>query len=102
MALDYEKFPFCTEFYQVEKVIEVVVLIRGEAKTVRIEALLHPAMNAYKINSFVWHEADGNRFWVDYELPWVMQRSADSALDHALGFLRDRCDAPTVSAGDHS
>ena len=100
MSLDYMNFPFCTEFCQVEKVIEVVVRIRGEAKTVRIEALFNPAMNGYKINSFIWHEANGNRFWVDYELPWVMQRSAESALDHALGFLRDRCDAPTVSVGE--
>ena len=101
MALDYEKFPFCTEFYQVAKVIEVVVQIRGEAKTVRIEALFHPAMNGYKINSFVWARGGRQPVLGRLRITWVMQRSAESALDHALGFLRDRCDAPTVSAGDH-
>ena len=99
MALDYSKFPFCTEFCQVEKVIEVVVQIQGEAETVRIEALFNPAMNGYKINSYVWRDLEGRKLWADYELPWVMQRSADSALDHALGFLRDRCDSPSLSGG---
>ena len=93
MALDYANFRFCTEFYQVEKVIELVVQINGETKIVRIEALFNPSMNGYKINSYLWHEIQGNKLWVEYELPWVMRPSADSALDHALGFLRDRCDS---------
>ena len=94
MALSYDNFPFCTDFAILEKTIEVVVWIEGVAETVRIEALFCPAIFGYKINSFRSELVQGSRVWVDYELPWVMQRSADAALDHALGFLRDRCGPP--------
>lgn len=37
--LDPKNFPSCSEFYIVEKVVEVVVLIGGEPRQIRIEAL---------------------------------------------------------------
>lgn len=97
---DDERHAFCAEFYTVEKSIEVVVLIRDEAKTVQIDALRDERAGTYSTRSSVLEhvtlqfsdrEPESRRVWVSYDLPWTNRDSADAALGQALMFLRERC-----------
>lgn len=100
---------FCSEFYTVEKSIEVVVSLQGDPEQIRIEALRDernsPAKystRAYRLEPVTLqptypktkdsHDSPPKDFqiWVDYDLPWTATNSADDALMHALGFLRER------------
>ena len=45
--LDPADYPFCSEFYIVEKSIEVVANINGEDRQIRIDALQGPAAPAH-------------------------------------------------------
>jgi hypothetical protein len=100
---------FCTEFYVVEKSIEVVVELAGETTRVRIDALRHEQNGSYKTKAYVEEavvlelaypspDDDGKiphrrYIWVDYlSLPWTNGDSADAVLSQALGFLRDACE----------
>ena len=99
---------FCSEFYTVEKSIEVVVTIRGEDETIRIDALKDELIGRYKTKAYreehvtlqpTYPQTQGAfdrqpqdyRVWVDYALPWTDRESADGALNQALDFLSDRC-----------
>jgi len=100
---------FCSEFYVVEKAIEVVVGIGGENKTIRIEALRsrsgHYSTSAYVEESVRVQPAyslPGEEsaapardvtIWVVFNLPWTDRDTADDALQQALGFLSERCDS---------
>ncbi len=100
---DPKQHNFCSEFYVVEKSIEVVVEIGGETKRVRIDALknvrnCHYSTSAYvEENITVQPTYPKNRspkdmsVWGTYDLPWTNQDSADAALQQALGFLSERC-----------
>jgi hypothetical protein len=105
--LDPSLYPFCSEFYVVEKSIEVVVTLKstGTAEEIRIDALSGTNPNVpYNTHAYIkkeitvqpkYPETSANpesiRVWVDYDLPWTNRNSADDALAQALGFLRDRC-----------
>jgi hypothetical protein len=45
--LDSADYPFCSEFYIVEKSIEVVANINGEDRQIRIDAFQGPAASAH-------------------------------------------------------
>jgi hypothetical protein len=93
--LDPEKFPSCSEFYVVEKVIEVVVTIGVEAKQIRIEALKDQKSGKYSTRGYIQDHVKleyrdvvtETTIWVPYDLPWTHRDTADGALSQALGFL---------------
>ena len=99
---------FCSEFYIVEKSIEVVVTIQQQDERIRIDALLDTKTGDYSTASYIetdvtlqptYPQTHGSfdrnpedfRIWVRYELPWTNRDSADAALNQALGFLEERC-----------
>ena len=103
--LQRDIFEFCSEFYEVEKSIEVVV--SDGLGRIRIEALRslddgHYSTTAYIQERVILQPAypriDGSpsespkeyTIWVQYTLPWTHGESADEALFQALGFLRER------------
>jgi len=103
-----EKHGFCSEFYIVEKTIEVVVTISGKTETIRIDALKEGSTGKYITRAYreahlslqpTYPESGGTldrapqdyRVWVHYDLPWTDRDTADKALDQALGFLKERC-----------
>ena len=105
---DTERHAFCSEFYIVEKSIEVVVNIGGQSEQIRIDALRNGETEVYSTNAYIWRhvtlqptypqtegtfdkEQEKTRVWADFDLPWTNRDSADAALGQALGFLRERC-----------
>ncbi len=109
--LDATRYPFCSEFYIVEKSIEVVVEIQGTTRRIRIDAL-HDLMSpdVFKTAAYIEEritvqptfpqtdeefdrEPESFTVWVSYDLPWVQTNSAEGALARALAFLSER--APT-------
>jgi len=106
--LEASKHDFCSEFYLIEKSVEVVVHIHGESETLRIEALRDLRDGHYCTRSFIqehltiqstYPQSNGNfgrkpeefRVWVSYDLPWIDRDSADGAIEQALGFLSEHC-----------
>ncbi len=98
---------FCSEFYILEKTIEVVVRIKGEDERVKIDAL-KDEMGKYSTKSYIeehvtlqptYPQTHGTfdkaprdyRIWLDYDLPWTHRNTADDALNQALWFLKERC-----------
>lgn len=105
--LERNQHAFASEFYVIEKTIEVVVNIKGENETIKIEAHHDLADGSYKTRAFIQenltlqptypqvggkfgNKPDDFRVYVDYDLPWTHRDSADEALQQALGFLRER------------
>lgn len=102
----------CTEVYEIEKTIEVVVTLKSshEPRHVRIEALRDLSNNnKYSTTAYVrenilvqptYPRSNGNfdrkhsemEIWIDYDLPCTDGDSADAVLTRALGFLRERCE----------
>ena len=99
---------FCSEFYTIEKSIEVVVTIQGQDEQIRINALREGETGKFSTRAYIERnltlqptfpqtsgsfdsDPEGFRVWVDYDLPWTNRDSADAALGQALGFLRERC-----------
>ena len=99
---------FCSEFYTIEKSIEVVVTIQGESERIRIDLLRDEETGIYSTSAYIEthftlqptypktnesfdRKPEDFRVWADYDLPWVHQDSADVALRQALGFLKERC-----------
>jgi hypothetical protein len=105
-------FPFCREFYVVEKSIEVVVTMKGDSRCVRINALHDLKQDHYCARVYIEesvflepeypaNDESGRRepasvwtAWTDF--PWTHGNSAEQALRSALSFLRERC--PTAAA----
>ncbi|MFT8246765.1 hypothetical protein [Roseomonas sp. BN140053] len=110
--LDPSAYDFCSEFYTVEKVIEVVVNIGGQARQIRIEALHGPSSTArYSTRAYIKEyltvqptypqnsegfvkKPESVSMWIAYDLPWTARSSADEALAQALGFLGECCRKP--------
>lgn len=105
---DKQRHGFCSEFYTVEKTIEVVVTIGGESETIRIDALKEGGTGEYSTKAYreehltvqpTYPQSGGSfdraardyRVWVDYDLPWTNRDSSAAALNQALGFLKERC-----------
>lgn len=108
--LDRQRYDFASEFYVIEKTIEVVVNINGQNETIKIEALHDFDDDAYKTRAFILENVTlqptypqvGGEFsngltdfqvYVSYELPWTHRPTADEALQQALGFLKERTSA---------
>lgn len=107
--LDPKKYSFCSEFYIVEKTVEVVVSINGEAKRIRIEALHAPdSITTYSTQAYIeetttiqpaYPQERGKyvrepvevELWIVYDLPWTSGNSADEVIAQALLFLEERC-----------
>ncbi len=107
--MDHSDYDFWSEFYIVEKTIEVVVHIASENRQVRIEALYGPESGTrYSTRSYIKEDVtvqptypsssegfsrkpESVSVWVSYDLPWTSRDSADDALAQALGFLSERC-----------
>jgi hypothetical protein len=98
--LNPENFPFCSEFYIVEKTIDVVISIAGRPTNVRIEALRGRSgeystrdyvETVIKLKSPSAAGSDEATIWVPYGLPWTHGHSADDVLSRALSFLSERC-----------
>ena len=104
-----EQFPFCSEFYSVERTVEVVVRVAGEPATIRIEALRGDD-GKYCTRAYIQSEITvqltypqtagafssppaSHSIWTKYELPWTERDSADEVLGQALGFLRSQVDS---------
>jgi len=107
--LNRKSYPFCNEFYTVEKSIEVVVTIQGESCSIRIDALFNLDGSKYSTRAYILEDVtaqptypqtnnvfsrkpESMRVWIKYDLPWTDRASADDALAQALGFLGERCD----------
>lgn len=103
-----ETHGFCSEFYTVEKSIEVVVTLRDGQARVRLEALKDQRTARYSTASYIEHQLtlqptypqtngcydrhpEDFRIWVAYDLPWTDGHSADQVLASALSFLGERC-----------
>jgi len=105
--LDPNKFDYVSEFYTVEKTIEVEAEVGGSGERIRIHALRHDAANPVRYSTTAEVEVpvtihpvygpDGSmdtaapreaRVWVDYSIPWTDGESADAVLNQALAFLR--------------
>lgn len=101
------KHGFCSEFYTVEKTIEVVVSISGQDQRVRIDALYDHVSGNYCTKAYIeenltvqptFPQSNGAygrapqdyQLWVGYDLPWTHRSTADDALDQALSFLEER------------
>lgn len=109
--LDPAQYQFCSEFYIVEKSIELVVTLKGSQgpSRIRIDALHSPeSPRQYSTVSYIeeditvqptYPQSQGDhssvttsvRMWIAYDLPWTDRQSADDVLKQALGFLRERC-----------
>lgn len=102
-----QNYEYCSEFYIVEKKIEVVVTIGGDPQSIRIEALHDPNSHRYSTRAYIqehitvqptYPQTNGNYnrkpkemiIWRDYDLPWTDSDSADGALTRVLGFLEER------------
>jgi hypothetical protein len=100
---------YANEFYVVGPTVDVVAKLKatGESARIRIELLKDPN-GVYSVKSYIeehitvqpTYPKEHGEFtsrpkdvlmWVDYDLPWVSQKSADVALAQALNFLSERC-----------
>ncbi len=108
-----ELHAFCSEFYTVEKSIEVVVRRGGQSETVRIDALRNAKTGTFVASAYIQRHVTlqptypqtGDGFdkkpedflvwtaWVEF--PWTDRDSADEVLGQALGFLEEHCDQGT-------
>jgi hypothetical protein len=93
---------FCSEFYFVERSVEVVAALRGKFTRVRIDVLFDGGSD-YSITAYVIEDIDvrptyppeapveHRQAWVKWsDFPWTNTPSADAALGQALGFLREQ------------
>jgi hypothetical protein len=93
---------FCSEFYFVDRTVEVVTTLRGEFNRVRIDVLFD-GVTDYSIAAYFLEDIDvqptypggapvaHRQVWVRWsDFPWTNMPSADAALGQALGFLRER------------
>lgn len=104
--LDQANYNFCSEFYEVERAVEVVVEIAGEPRTIRIEA--HRQGNSYCTRALVERDItvqptypqehgefvrkqESITVWATYDLPWTHGDTAEEAITQALRFLSERC-----------
>ena len=96
---DYRDF---SEFYFVERTVEVVATVRGEFNRVRIDVLFDGDSD-YSIAAYLLQDIDVQRtypggaavahrqVWVKWsDFPWTNTPSADAVLRQALGFLREQ------------
>jgi hypothetical protein len=93
---------FCSEYYIVEKAIEVVTKIEGVNRHFRIEALHGPeSVIPYSARCYMRVDVavqptspqTNSRpvsVWAHYDLPSTARDSADQSLEQALAFLRER------------
>ena len=105
--LDPSRYEHVSEFYVVEKSIEIVAEVQGQSETIRIDALSHETDQGtrYLTRGFIElpmviqpvYGPDGSqetaeprevRAWVNYNIPWTDGDSADSVLGQAIVFLR--------------
>ena len=106
--MDPEVYEFVSEFYVIEKTIEVVVRISDTLESIRIEAIRDLRSGQYSTRAYIQVdytiqptypfaagrlESDPNsvQLWVDYELAWIDGDSADDVLNQALAFLAEDC-----------
>ena len=109
--LDPAQYRFASEFYIVEKAVEVEVQIGGQPKRIRIEALWGRRRSpVYSTRAYIEEEIAATPayphpkgsapatpapfVWVTYILPGTARDTADDALDQALSFLSLECDHP--------
>jgi len=99
---------FASEFYVVEKTIEVVVDLNDASESIRIEAIRDARTGRYSTRAYIQemftlqptYPQSGGAFdskprevelWADYDLPWTSGDSADQVLQEALSFLSEDC-----------
>jgi len=89
---DPDMHGFCHEFYTVEKTIEIVLMIGGEDRELRIQAMKNEIASSYTTSAYIKEIISENpriTVWASYvQLPWTKADSADAALQQALGYLR--------------
>jgi hypothetical protein len=96
---------FCSEYYVLEKAIEVTTKIGGADRQFRIEALHGPesaipystrcyirANISVQPDHTIGDKSETVTVWVQYDLPVIATDSADVAIERALGLLRERSD----------
>ena len=99
---------FCSEYYILEKAIEVVTRIGGVDRQFRIEALHGPeSVIPYSVRCYIRvdiaiqparpdapskpeSKSETVSVWAQYDLPGTATDSADVAIEQALGLLRER------------
>ena len=90
---------FCSEFYSVEKVIEVWPTSQSAPAVIRLEALVghHGDVPTYEVRAYVQWEPPrtSDRMigdaWVAYDIPAILTAdSVEKALRQALSFLWER------------
>lgn len=110
---DKEMHDFCSEYYTVEKSLELVVNRQGEPTTVRIDALRDWQSGRYLTRAYLqehvklqptYPQSNGKYqrepedfiVWVAWlDFPWTDGDSVNAVLRSALGFLSERCDVST-------
>jgi len=108
-----ESHDYCSEFYSIEKTLEVVVNRNGESTTARLEALRDEINGRYTTRAYLqehvsvqptYPQSHGRHqrkpedliIWVSWvDFPWTDGKSAEAVLMQALGFLEERCDSLT-------
>jgi hypothetical protein len=92
-------FPFVSEFYVIDKSIQVVVFIKGEYRTIRIDALHRFGKDLgekyYSARAWILVNPGDFELFVSYELPSVNGNSSDDVLALALSFIKERCEPHT-------
>ena len=105
MPIPTSAHAFASEFYDVEKSIELVAKFKGQQERFRIDVLASAGGNC-STRAYIEVEvvltlplqvpSTGpmrTRVWVTFDLlPWTSRPDADGALVQALGFLEDACD----------
>ncbi len=109
--IDPNRYAFASEFYIVEKAVELEVRIADHPWRIRIEALYGPGRRPpFSTRAYIEQpipagtdyphpkgsepaKADPS-VWVSYNLPWTAKDTADAAIEQALGFLSTECDPP--------
>jgi hypothetical protein len=96
---DTNKYDFCSEFYTIEKSIEVVIA----RQKYRLDVIKNEDTNKFSVNAYIrelfeltsgysHREPNSYFLWRSYNLSTIETDSADTSLNLALTFLR-----PTVT-----
>ena len=110
---DFSKHEKWAQVYAVERTVEVVVSMQGEAQTIRIEALRSSKTGRYSSRAYLHQQValqpapvdTGEAawpvdqpilapLWLDLRptLPLTNEATADEAIERALESLSQRCD----------
>ena len=114
MSLTQLDYACTSEIYQVQKVVEVEVLLTNGARErtparIRLEALRNMRDGQFNTRAYIeqavvlqlqptlssGEQNNESRMWVAHKIPWTQGATADEALRQALRFISEKCAEPT-------